>query len=302
MFKDKRNLIKLCLSFVIMFSLIFNSSIVPFPIDRYLRDTEAVGLNDVPETAPPTSEMTDMNAVEGTETVADPVEKESPIIGEVEDLRETSVKHFRKDDGSTVAEIYPYAVHYDPNKTEEEGNVDSLTQTTALEENKEEKATDEFVIPEAAKDAIPDDKPVLETHPESVPLPEGYAAADYDTKEKKPVLKEINNNLVDGTDGEIKEGILTNTENASDEKLLKVKDGKFGFSFKLFEPGFISTEILEKYETEADKVPNAEVPVATEKTEEEKALENEEKVLFKDGEDGVIYEDVKDGMDLEYIL
>ena len=52
MFKEKRNLIKLCLSFVIMFSLIFNSSIIPLPIDRYIRATEAVGLNDVPETAP----------------------------------------------------------------------------------------------------------------------------------------------------------------------------------------------------------------------------------------------------------
>ena len=115
MFKEKRNLIKLCLSFVIMFSLIFNSSIIPLPIDRYIKATEAVGLNDVPETAPlemaeeapPTSEMTDMNGTDGEETVADSMEKETPIIEEVEDLREESIKHFRKDDGSIVAEIYP---------------------------------------------------------------------------------------------------------------------------------------------------------------------------------------------------
>ena len=101
-------------------------------------------------------------------------------------------------------------------------------------------------------------------------------------------MKEINNNLIDGTDGEIKEGVLKNTENAlnvsfaknaSDEKLLKVKDGKFGFSFRLFEPGFTSLDILEKYETESDKKVEAEVPAAVEKTEEEKNLENEVKAL-----------------------
>ncbi|AMP20983.1 hypothetical protein AZF37_07250 [endosymbiont 'TC1' of Trimyema compressum] len=277
MFKEKRNLIKLCLSFVIMFSLIFNSSIIPLPIDRYIKATEAVGLNDVPETAPlemteeapPTSEMTDMNSLEGEEIVADSMEKESPIIEEVEDLRETSVKHFRKDDGTLVAEIYPYAVHYDANKNEEEGAKDPLARATALETENEIKKLAEFNIPEEAKDAIPDDKPALEIHPESVPLPDDYVAKDYESTENKPVMKEINNNLIDGTDGEIKEGVLKNTENAlnvsfaknaSDEKLLKVKDGKFGFSFRLFEPGFTSSDILENHETESDQKIEAEVP------------------------------------------
>ena len=161
--------------------------------------------------APPTSEMTDMNGTDGEKTVADSMEKETPIIEEAEDLREESIKHFRKDDGSIVAEIYPYAVHYDANKNEKEGTKDPLVKATTLETEKETKNSAGFEIPEEAKDAIPDDKPVLEVHPKSVSLPEDYVATDYENSEKKPVMKEINNNLIDGTDGEIKEGVLKNT-------------------------------------------------------------------------------------------
>lgn len=252
---------------------------MPLPINQYLHATgieEGVGLDEVPEAAPlnpadstpPVSEMTDMNAPESEDEVkADPTEVDSPIIEEVEDLREPSVKHFRKDDGTVVAEIYPYAVHYDPSKVEEEAAdpaVAAQAAALAVEEKEEVAVPDDTVL-------TPDDKAPVTVHEEFVTLPDEESGLTYEETEKKPALKEINNTLIDGDDAEIKEGVLTNTDNAlnvsfaknaSDEKLLKVKNGKYGFSFRLFEEGFVSKDLLDTYmkkEEDATKVVN---PVA----------------------------------------
>ena len=123
---------------------------------------------------------TNLKAEDVTEEyVEDKVLEDSLIIEEIEEKREESVKHFRTDDGSIMAEIYPYAVHY-----------------------KEDEANQE-----------------------------------------EP-MKEINNNLVEGTNPEMEGAVYENTENsmkvsfaqeASDNKLVSVKEKGVGYSFRLYE-------------------------------------------------------------------